>query len=299
MNDFDNKYATIMRRGDYLQVNFFSEGCRFKNSGGCTFCNFPGNYKLGLSEVYSVMTTVLNEHGIEEVLFGVQGSIFDMDEFDNSCLNLILEMAFKAGYKRIGLETHYSFVTSKILEKINRYRNEYSPDTEVYIEMGLETCVKKYINRIGKIMNLQVLKKKIALIQSYNIDTVLNVLWGIPCLSDSEDRTSFVKTIRFVLNTNSFAVIFPYNSINKNEESASLYEMFTLVDENFSDTDLAKIRVAWYGDRQKNGLNLTHKPPKDVTPEIISIIDNYNTIDNKFRRKKLKEILYEIEKIDD
>lgn len=275
-------FAVLYRRGTYLQVNFYSEGCRFKKTGGCSFCNFPGDYKLGLSEVYSVMNTVLNEQGIEEILFGVQGSIFDMDEFDNSCINLVLEMAFKARVKRIGFETHYSFVTRNILDKINRYRNEYSPNTEVYIELGLETCVQKYIDRIGKKMNLQVLKKKIELIHSYNIDTVLNVLWGIPCLDFKENKESFLKTVRFSLKTGSTVVVFPYNSIKRNEDSASIQDFAGMLYYNFSESEIERIRTAWYGDRQLSGLNLTHKPPKGADEYSVNVFDDFNMKTNGY-----------------
>lgn len=284
-------FAVLYRRNGYLQVNFYSEGCRFKKTGGCTFCNFPGDYKLGLFEVYSVMNTALNEYGIEEILFGVQGSIFDMDEFDNSCLNLVMEMAFKSGYKRIGFETHYSFVTRNILDKINRYRNEYSPNTEVYIELGLETCVQKYIDRIGKKMNLQVLKKKIELIHSYNIDTVLNVLWGIPCLDFKENKDSFLKTVRFSLKTGSTVVAFPYNSIRRNEDSASIQDFAGMLYYNFSTSELEMIRTAWYGDRQLSGLNLTHKSPKGVDDSIVDLFDTYNMYSSGTYRQYLLSLL--------
>ena len=140
-------------------------------------------------------------------------------------------------------------------------------------------------------MNLQILKKKIELIHSYNIDTVLNVLWGIPCLNFKENKESFLKTVRFSLKTGSTVVAFPYNSIRRNEDSASIQDFAGMLYYNFSTSELEMIRTAWYGDRQLSGLNLTHKSPKGVDDSIVDLFDTYNMYSSGTYRQYLLSLL--------
>lgn len=278
--------GTIYQRDDFLQINFASKGCNLKKEGRCHFCNFPGSRPVTLNEVKELLySSLILNSGANEILYGVQGSIFDKEEFSREILDYIIyESIFKLPIQVIGFETHYTFVNKYLLTKICNLLSDCNSNKEIYIEMGLESADKKIIEQINKKMDLEGLKRKVKQIQFFKFDTILNILYGFPNLTEKENEDSLLKTINFVLSTGSVAIIFPYNAIKKDEKSASILKLLIILS-NLSDDELKYIQIAWYGDRQYVGLNLDHRLPDDLNIRIFEFIRMYNKY--KGNRKEL------------
>lgn len=260
-----------MRNG-FLHISIESKGCRYRNAGHCTMCDYGEGDSISEADVTHYMEKVWNEScdPVCELLVGSCGSIFDTDEISTRVLNAILQFLVMHPISSVIFETHYTTVTSEVLNHLKNILDGSIGD--IFIEMGLESA-DPYIlkNSINKHMNLSELRKKIDLIKSFGISSVLNVFLGAPFLTPMLQLTDAEHAIQWAFeNGADGVVVFPSN-IKCNTLIGYLYDRgrykrlsaWLLVEllNRASHDILGKIELSWYGDRQKLEMAKNVLPP--------------------------------------
>lgn len=244
------------------------------------------------------MSSFIIQH--QTVLFGSYGSVLDEYEITDECLDVILNFALRCNFENIIFETHYSTVTS---EKLNKIKNSLGDKFVITIEMGYESC-DSYIlsNCLRKVMDLEKLKKVIALIHAEGMRVSLNVFLGAPFVSVKSQTLTTVESIRWAfLNGADDIVLFPSNI----KPFTLLYDLYKLghysevshwqvIDVlNKTPTEyLGKISLSWFGDR-KNFYENDKYPlisPKDCVKcheEIFKFYRKFKNLNSGSMRRKL------------
>lgn len=246
----------IRKREKLLHVCLNSCGCRFRKTGSCIMCNYGQGHILSKEQMDRVLKQVAFEaEGMDSVLIGTLGSIFDPEEVLPECLEMICDKLNQLSARVIIFETHYLMVTRELCV----WLKEKLPNKDVVIELGLESADEFVQNEcLNKKINLEYLCEKIKLIHDFGFSVTANVFLGSPFLSVREQISDTTKTILWAINHSvDSTVIFPMN-IRKDTLIALLYQndkyervsqwQILEVLQNVPEDYLNHIYFAWYGD---------------------------------------------------
>jgi radical SAM enzyme (TIGR01210 family) len=296
---------TIKQYGDIIHFWFRTQGCRYTKNGygGCLMCDYSGSSQASITELISYV-----EKGLDEIenmpsllLINSSGSFFDSKEVPNDVRVAIYHKLSQYQNLEIILETLLETISENKLIKIRDILTTQIID----IEFGLESMNPLYLKyAINKKINLNNLYSKINLIHKYNMNSVANVLIGIPFLSEKEIIKNSVETIHKIFNLGiSYVVIFPINIkpyttlywLYKNDlyKLVSLWsyiEVLNQIDKKY----LSKIELSWYQSKKPNNPLLKEKFRRPITCEkcntkVVSLLDQF-AYNNKDREKILKNI---------
>lgn len=257
--DNPSEIITVFRRNNFLQLTFQSNGCRYSAAGSCSMCNYGKGKIVALQEILSELETICQTKDFKEcdmILLGASGSFLDDQEIPNEYQYKIMERISKSHIHEIYIETHYKSIT---ISKLLNIRKLF-PDQSINIEMGLETITEEFqVNILNKKIHLNDLSEVMKLIHSVNMFVSLNVLVGIPFLSEKEQITEALKTLRWALdNKADYVVLFPINiqpyslfewwHQNNYIHVPSLWMLVYLLC-LLSDEEMKHVCFAWYGNR--------------------------------------------------
>lgn len=219
-NDF-YKTASVWVSGDFTHVCFNSPGCSMRKNGSCIMCNYGKGYKLKACEAEIFLRSFVKTTKASEILFGTCGSIFDSNEISEDVLELICKYSRDLKASTIIFETHCNTINDDILSKLSRWTNN---EQEISIEMGFETSNEFLLNEVlCKNLNLKTLEEAISIIHKHKMKAILNILFGIPFLTEEEQIKDVINSINWAEQRGADRiVIFPLN-IKKN---TYLYELY-------------------------------------------------------------------------
>ncbi len=241
-----------------LEIGFLSKQCKNDARGSCLMCDYGAtNCSFSAKEYTDKMKEILNKKYDEQnnLLLCTNGSVFDRYQVSIYTLEEIVKIAFQSAFKKVTFETHYQDVTEEVLNLIKRC----SSDKKIIIEMGLESINQKYQDEIIlKNIELNKYEKTIELIQNYGFTVEVNIMVGLPFLSQYEQYTYAWEAIDWALKRNCLVTLFPINikpfTLLSIAHANGLYEpishwlLFTVLN-NVNADFLNKLTVAWYGNR--------------------------------------------------
>lgn len=304
--DNKNNLITVFRRGDFLQLNFQTIGCKLSSAGTCTMCNYGHGIEIGLesimSELYRICTFE-NMRGINSVLLGAAGSFLDPYEMSENIQIQILRFFSKSSIQNIIIETHYASINESTLSIIRNLL----PDKKIEIELGLETVDGNLQeNLLNKIIPLDELNAKIKQIHSFNMTVTLNILLGLPFLSARMQLNETRNTIKWALrNKADYVIVFPVNIQpytlfewwyhNGYFKQISAWLLVFLLNE-LTDYEMNHLSISWYGNRtityEKNRTTIVPCSCLNCQSKLLAFFDDFSLQKNiEYRRQKLKQLL--------
>lgn len=241
-----------------LEIGFLSKQCKNDARGSCLMCDYGATTcSFSTQEYIDKMKEILNKKYDEKnnLLLCTNGSFFDPYQISFNTLEAIIKMASKTDFNKITFETHYHDVNIDVLDLIKRYLS----DKKIVIEMGLETINQRYQDEIIlKNISINKYEEVIQLIQTYGFSVEVNVMVGLPFLSQYEQYTYALETINWALKRNCLITLFPINikpfTLLKFAYIKGLYEpishwlLITILN-SVNVEYLNKLTVAWYGNR--------------------------------------------------
>ena len=253
-----------------------SRGCRYsRNAGACIMCDYGIGCNVSAEELALALEKELAPcvPYTDKMLFGTYGSIFDESEISAECLDVILDFIRKYQIPTVIFETHCETVSEAKLQWI---KESISPDTDVIIEMGYETCDTYVLHRcLNKVLELEVLEKAIDLVETMEMSVCLNVFVGAPFLNASDQMETACKSIQWAVERKvDSLVLFPANikpfTLLHKLYLAGQYQsvsqwMLPLLFSELTEDVLERISLSWYGDRQNFYENNEYPllPPED------------------------------------
>ena len=297
---------TIKQYGNIIHFWFRTQGCKYTRDGygGCLMCDYGGSSQSSVSELILYVEKGLDE--IEKMpellLVNSSGSFFDDNEVPRDVRISI--------YKKLSQYQDLGIILETLLEtisenKLNEIRDILKTQT-IDIEFGLESMNSLYLKYAinKKKINLNNLDFKINLINRYKMNSVANVLIGIPFLSEKEIIKSSVETIHKVFNLGiSYVVIFPINikpyttvywlyenNLYENISLWSYIEVLNQVDSKY----LLKIELSWYQNKKPNNPLSKEKfrtptTCEECSSQVVSLLNKF-TYNSQEREKILENI---------
>ena len=293
----------VWGHGDFLHICFSSVGCRFRQAGYCTMCDYGGSCNVTPGEAISGLRDALNgaECFVREILLGTCGSILDEREMAWKTLRVILDAVYQSGIPSVILETHYTTVTPKVLARIR----EALPDREVIIELGFESSNPWVLEHsLCKYMNRDALADTVERIHRFHMEAVLNVFLGAPFLSPrNQIRDAHASIAWAAAHGASRVVVFPAN-LKPNTLLWKLWQdgsyrrlSHWMLIELLSELErplLEKVELSWYGDRQDKGQATQILPPEDCPVCHGMLMDFYQAFmkdfDPMYRQRLLERL---------
>lgn len=254
-----DKACEVFQSGDLLEIGFLSKQCKNDLNGSCLICDYGKAHCTWSIQTYiSEMDTIIasyNNKKINYLLLCCNGSIMDESQISTELLSAIFKRAQNSGIPNIIIETHYRDVT---IDKLNLIKQIIQKP--VIIEMGLETVNQKFQDIFFmKGIKMDKYEKTISKIQEYGYDVEINVLLGLPFLSEKEQIADTIQSIKWVIKHNCTPIIFPVNikpytmlkyAYNKNlYQPISLWSLIYLLD-SLTPHELSNVLIAWYGNRE-------------------------------------------------
>lgn len=249
--------CTYYYENNYLEISFENGQCSNDIQGSCTMCDYgtatcKEDVAIFIEEMLRIYFSFSN---IDALMLCTNGSFLDDTQMPFEFQKKIMEEANKLPCKTILIETHCCTITDSKLKLIkNTIKNK-----EVKIELGLETTnllYQKYI--LNKNIPLKRLESIIYKIQSYGFVPSLNILVGIPFLTETEQIKDVLASIKWCLQHNTEIVLFPVNIkpytllyyLYQNKMYQPIFHwlpiyILSLVDEKY----LPKIDIAFWGNR--------------------------------------------------
>lgn len=290
----------VFQNDDYVQFWFQTPPCRFSESGKCTICNYWSGKRIpGLLE------NVLKEYKLPEscdtFILNTCGSCLDPTEISDEDLMILFKWLAESNLESIIFETHWSTLTEKMLKKIH----DFFPDKEISYEIGIESAnmdtLFYCLNKPSSIKNLSPIIERI---HKYNASCIMNVIFGTPFLTPSEQIKDAFSSVKYLLNHDAdYIVVFPVNikkytlltDMYDNNEYVSvpikaMAEFFLRFPENV----LNRINVAWFGDHEEKGVI----PPAGCSvcrKKTIQLFKNFNSEKSNVIRKKILQEICEID----
>lgn len=305
--DDPSKVISVFRRGNFLQLTFQTQGCRYSNVGSCSMCNYGKGTMHSPKTVLQELECICRSQDFletEMVLLGASGSFLDKEELPEKLQYDIMKRISQSHMKEIFIETHCNSFSELTLQKIRKIFSEQC----VHIEMGLETITAEFqTNILNKIISLENLKYIIDKIHTYHMFVDLNVLFGMPFLTIGQQIEDTRKTINWALeNGADDIIIFPINIqpytvfewwyARKYITVPSLWGLFALL-LNLNDKELMHICLAWYGNRSifysQNKKTIIPYSCSECRESLISFYEDFTLNRNlHYRKKRLQEFLY-------
>jgi len=296
---------TIKQYGNIIHFWFRTQGCKYTKNGygGCLMCDYSGSSQASVAELISYIEKGLNK--IEDMppllLINSSGSFFDDDEVPKDVRIAIYNKLSQYQNLEIILETLLETILEKKLIEIRNILKTQAIDIEFGLESMNSLYLKYAVNK--KKINLNNLDSKINLIHKYKMNSVANILIGIPFLSEKEIIKSSVETIHKVFNLGiSYIVIFPINikpyttvhwlyenNLYENISLWSYIEVLNQIDSKY----LSKIELSWYQGKKpnliyKNGF-ATPTTCSQCNNKVVSLLDEF-AYNSKNRKDTLKRI---------
>ena len=246
----------LRKRGGLLHVCLNSPGCRYRNSGSCTMCDYGQGIRLSEKKMRNILPAIKEASvGMQSILIGTLGSVFDSKELSLECLAMLCDTLNDLPIKTIIFETHYTMIDDMICQWLKKQL----PKKDIVVEVGLES-VDVFVQEkcLNKTVDVTALKSKIELLHHYQMSITVNAFLGAPFLSVKEQIVDTLKTVNWAVDNGvDSVVIFPAN-IRKNTLLDVLYKngkyspiqhwaIFELLC-NIPVHYLNRIYLAWYGD---------------------------------------------------
>lgn len=255
----ENDICDVFRNGDLLEIGFLSKQCINDMTGSCIMCDYGCAEKTETNEKYlEKMRLILNENnqGVNYLLLCSNGSILNDYQISEKLLIEILQCAQQCRVPKIIIETHYQDVTESKLQIISKIIKK-----PVIIEMGLETLNSRYHETMFmKGIDLNKYEETINRIKRFGYEVELNLMFGIPFLSEFEQYEDTLKAIHWVINHNCKPIIFPINikphTLLRYAYDKGLYKPVSLwllvhVLDCLECEELCNTLIAWYGNRDE------------------------------------------------
>ncbi len=254
----DVLYSTYENNGTF-QICFRSKGCSNYLAGFCIMCDYGVGSNISKEELEKAFDMALSEskEKIRTLLLNSYGSVLDFNEISEECFISLLKKIKNTNIKHIIFETHYNTITE---QKLVMIKNELK-NKAISFELGLETSNEKIrSNNLLKFIDNKEFIKIVKLIHSYNMKVLVNLLVGIPFLSEHEQLEDALNSIEWCIKNNVDEIdLFPIN-----------IKPYTLLQELYKSKDydvishwllievlnkipikyLPKIYLAWYGNRE-------------------------------------------------
>lgn len=293
----------IRKRGDLLHVCLNSPGCRYRNSGSCTMCDYGQGKRLSVEEIEAILPYIKKEAiGMQSILIGTLGSVLDPDEISLECLEKICNILAEIPIKTVIFETHYTLINNRICS----WLKGHLPQKDIVVEIGLES-VDTFVQDkcLNKQVDIKGLKSKISILHAHGISITANAFLGAPFLSVVEQIEDTEKTINWAIDNGiDSVVIFPAN-IRKNTildllykegkyfpvQHWAIYELLCRIPLYY----LNRVYLAWYGDWSDiddTGEKMNLPPascPKCISKWINFYCEFLSEKDNIKRNKILRE----------
>lgn len=248
----------------FLEIAFISKGCRNDLKGSCIMCDYGATNGSKTKEIYlNEMNSILEaSRNVQYLLLCANGSIMDEYQLSEEIFKSILNNTAATEIPNIIIETHFQDIT---IEKL-KYIKKILHDKALTIELGLETANQNYQDSlIMKGIIIDEIEKKIREIQQFEINVDLNIMLGLPFLSEKEQLEDSLEAIGWALKHNCNPVIFPLNI----KPFTLLYHMYqtgyyrpislwlvVLLLSFLEPMDLEKITVSYYGNRSDEYLGI-------------------------------------------
>ncbi len=274
-----NVICDVFRNGTFLEIAFMSKRCKNDAAGSCIMCDYGSvngaqNYDAYLREMDAILQS---EKGIEHLLLCTNGSIMDFSQIPRDIFYKIIEHAGKTDISNIIIEAHYLDITNEKLQKVK----QLLLSKNVTIELGMETACQKYQDYIiMKQIDMQKFEAVITNIQSHEFSVDVNILFGLPFLSEKEQLLDTKNAISWAFEHNCNAVLFPINVkpytllMNMYENGyykpVSHWQLLLLLDE-IEPEQLSRITISYYGNREENFYDKNHRA---ILPECCPICKN-------------------------
>ena len=296
-----SNYIDYFFSGDFLEIAFPNICCSYDKNGCCTMCNYgTGNAITNNAMIIKHLMYILEEYRnrTDTLLIGTNGSVLDNKNFQFDFLCEALKVINEFPYNIIIFETHFSTITCSVLQLLKKLL----PNKKIFIESGLESSndiVQKYC--YAKPLPLNFVKEKIQLIHDLDMQAYINVILGAPFLTTKEQKQDCLDTVKWILNNNCKAVIFPlnikpYTTIEYMYKHAlytpvSLWMLLDVLN-SFSDKELEQIDVTWYGNRQDEYVGNDCKTvfPKTCnkcSDKLRVLFDQYNSLKTGLKKYNL------------
>ncbi|MCL2473824.1 MAG: nitroreductase family protein, partial [Alphaproteobacteria bacterium] len=289
--------------------------CRFKEKNFCTMCDYGYGEPIKASEIEKQLDSVFSalKQPIKDLVLLTSGSFLDTKQISRDVLFETLRYVKRFECEAIIFETHYATVNKSILQELK----EHCGNAEIVIELGLESADEHVLkNCLNKPIVLKQLEEKVRLIKENGCYFSLNVLFGAPFLTPSQQIDDTVKTIEYAANLGAYKiVVFPIN-IKESSVVGYLHKQgkytapslsgLAEVLRKISDESLGRIKFSWYGDRQKKGMALYAIPPEydedtfrllEDVMQTESIAERRNLVDKFFSKAEEEKEIKDAAKI--
>lgn len=252
-----NIICDTYRNNTFLEIAFISKCCRNDAQGACIMCDYGATSETKSENVYlNEMRRILsNSPGIQYLLLCANGSIMDGHQLPESIFCKILEEVGATDIPNVIIETHYQDITEDRL----RYIKNFLPQQNITMEIGLETISQEIQDAIiMKGVVIGELEKTITTIHTFGIDVDLNIMLGLPFLSERKQFEDALNSVKWVLKHNCNPVLFPLNikpfTLLMHMYQTGYYKpvshwMMLLLLNEIEPQDLQKITISYYGNR--------------------------------------------------
>lgn len=299
----ESNYIDYFFSGNFLEIDFPSTCCPYDKNDCCTMCNYgTGNPITDMNIIIKQLLFILEKYKDDTnvLLIGTNGSVLDTRNFQFDFLCDSLKIINNFSYNTVIFETHFSTINRTVLQLLKKLL----PDKQIFIEAGLESSnsvVQKYC--YTKTLSLDFVEKKIYLIHKLGMFVYINTILGGPFLSVREQKQDCLDTIRWIIEHNCYAVIFPLNIKpfttikymyqKKLYTPISLWMLFDVL-KSFSDDELDHIDVAWYGNRideyvEDDCKTIFPRTCSDCSDKLQILFDKYNNLKCGTQRFNLLE----------
>ena len=299
----DRYMSPVFRDSTNVAIGFRTRGCRYTHSGGCTMCDYWISDPVASKQMVAAVRAALAELEFEPSVLRVEvsGSFLDDWEVPPDARRQILQLLSVFEHTHLIFETHANMVSEgKILELADLLRHR-----RFSIEMGLESAnpwILRYC--VNKHLQLGTLVKALRLLKEHQVNSVVNVMVGVPLLSPSEMVADCVSSINWAFSQGADrCVLFTVNTkpwtLVAWLEERGMFErppLWALVDvlSELHPQLLSRIGVAWYRSRPQQ--NPAYKAPNlgPVTcphcyDKVIELLDRF--VISEAREKALGQLV--------
>lgn len=258
--DISCMICEFFQEEDLLEISLPSYRCCHDIEGGCIMCNYgmgsahrPDKNAI-MMQLESLLRNVKSP--VRTLLLSTNGSILDQNSIDKELLFEVLEFAENSTAETIIIETHIDTLSEARFQMLR----QYIPKKFIIIEVGLESSdnyVQKYCYL--KELPMNKLSQALSIAQNYDIRFQLNVIMGAPFLSRREQIKDAEKSIRWSLEKGAMVTLFPMNikpftllryALEQGICHPISHWSIPLLLERFTEAELERIDLAWYGNRQ-------------------------------------------------
>lgn len=294
----------IYTSGNTYQLYFSTIGCKF----ACIMCNYGFCDVFSREEIEEKLDKIIENfpQNARVIVLEASGSFLDEREISKDLRRSIFEkIATVKQLKSVIIETHYSTVTTEIMQEIKELF--FGTNIQIEFEFGVESTNEDVLRIYNKNMNLQELNRVIWEADSYGISCELNFLTGAPLLTAREQIQDTLSSISWVMENcppSTMCVLFPINikkdtliwKLWKNGKYNLIYhwEFITML-AKIPEEYLDRIFIAWWGNRSNyyDGKEAIKHPYScdDCHDYVQKFYEDFYVADKEGKIQLLKEIM--------